>query len=152
VANKTRPRVLGARQELLDDIFERAQTRLAEGARDGDRYRGILKNLVLEGFYAMSEPELLVRARKADYDIVRRAIAEAEKEYREKVGVETRAAIDESNPISEGSAGGVSIVGGGGKIEIDNTFEARLSLLEYNALPAVRDALFGKNPNRKFFD
>ena len=50
------------------------------------------------------------------------------------------------------SAGGVSIVGGGGKIEIDNTFEARLSLLEYNALPAVRDALFGKNPNRKFFD
>ena len=44
------------------------------------------------------------------------------------------------------------IVGGGGKIEIDNTFDARLSILKDSALPAVRETLFGKNPNRKFFD
>lgn len=50
------------------------------------------------------------------------------------------------------SAGGVLIIGGGGKIEIDNTFEARLALLEDSALPAVRKTLFGPNPNRKFFD
>lgn len=50
------------------------------------------------------------------------------------------------------SAGGVIIVGGNGKIEIDNTFEARLALLEDSALPAVRKTLFGANPNRKFFD
>jgi V-type H+-transporting ATPase subunit E len=50
------------------------------------------------------------------------------------------------------SAGGVSIVGGGGKIDIDNTFEARLDLLRESALPAVREALFGKNPNRRFYD
>lgn len=50
------------------------------------------------------------------------------------------------------SAGGVVIVGGAGKIEIDNTFEARLSLLEYSAAPAVREELFGKNANRKFTD
>jgi V-type H+-transporting ATPase subunit E len=50
------------------------------------------------------------------------------------------------------SKGGIFIVGGGGKIEIDNTFEARLKLLEDTALPAVRETLFGKNPNRKFVD
>lgn len=50
------------------------------------------------------------------------------------------------------SAGGVIIIGGNGKIEIDNTFEARLALLENSALPAVRKTLFGANPNRKFFD
>ena len=50
------------------------------------------------------------------------------------------------------SAGGVSIVGFGGKIDIDNTLEARLNLLQGDALPAVRETLFGKNPNRKFFD
>lgn len=44
------------------------------------------------------------------------------------------------------------IIGGNGKIEIDNTFEARLVLLEDSALPAMRKALFGVNPNRKFFD
>jgi V-type H+-transporting ATPase subunit E len=50
------------------------------------------------------------------------------------------------------SAGGVSIIGGGGKIDIDNTFETRLKLLETSALPAVREALFGLNPNRKYRD
>lgn len=44
------------------------------------------------------------------------------------------------------------VVGGDGKIEVNNTFEARLELLQESAAPAVREALFGKNPNRKFFD
>jgi V-type H+-transporting ATPase subunit E len=50
------------------------------------------------------------------------------------------------------SAGGVIIVGGQGKIDINNTFEERLRLLQEVALPAVRKTLFGDNPNRKFFD
>lgn len=54
--------------------------------------------------------------------------------------------------ISLYSTGGVAIIGGNGKIDIDNTFEARLGLLRESALPAMREALFGKNPNRKFFD
>jgi V-type H+-transporting ATPase subunit E len=44
------------------------------------------------------------------------------------------------------------IVGGNGKIEINNTFEERLKLLQDSALPAIRDTLFGKNENRKFYD
>lgn len=50
------------------------------------------------------------------------------------------------------SAGGVIILGGKGKIDIDNTLEARLQLLEHAAAPAVRENLFGKNPNRKYYD
>lgn len=44
------------------------------------------------------------------------------------------------------------IVGGNGKIEINNTFDERLLLLESSALPAMRKTLFGANPNRKFYD
>lgn len=50
------------------------------------------------------------------------------------------------------SAGGIIILGGKGKIDIDNTLEARLQLLEHAAAPAVRESLFGKNPNRKYYD
>lgn len=50
------------------------------------------------------------------------------------------------------SAGGVVVVGGQGKIEINNTFEERLRLLEIDALPVVRETLFGKNVNRRFHD
>ena len=44
------------------------------------------------------------------------------------------------------------VIGGDGKIDVNNTFEARLDLLKDAAAPAVREALFGKNPNRKFTD
>jgi V-type H+-transporting ATPase subunit E len=50
------------------------------------------------------------------------------------------------------SAGGLFIVGGNGKIDINNTFDERLKLLKETALPAMRKTLFGENPNRKFFD
>lgn len=50
------------------------------------------------------------------------------------------------------SSGGVSIVGTGGKIDINNTLDERLKLLETDALPMVRSSLFGKNENRRFQD
>ena len=51
-----------------------------------------------------------------------------------------------------GRTGGIVLVGGNGKIDLNNTFDARLELLQDSAAPAVRQSLFGKNPNRKFHD
>jgi V-type H+-transporting ATPase subunit E len=39
-----------------------------------------------------------------------------------------------------------------GKIKVDNTLEARLKMVAHNNLPQMRNALFGANQNRKFFD
>lgn len=104
VANKSRLRVLAARQELLDEIFEAAQKRLGEAATAKDKkrhdYPAILKGLILEGFYALAEPEMQVRARKADYKLVETAIEQAVKEYKDKIGEEISATIDEENPVS----------------------------------------------------
>jgi len=44
------------------------------------------------------------------------------------------------------------MISGSGKISINNTLEERLKLLESEALPAVRNSVFGQNPNRKFYD
>lgn len=49
-------------------------------------------------------------------------------------------------------SGGVSIVGTRGKIDINNTLDERLKLLETDALPACRRSLFGENVNRRFYD
>ncbi|KIE00258.1 vacuolar ATP synthase subunit E, partial [Metarhizium majus ARSEF 297] len=152
VSNKTRLKVLSARQELLDNIFQEAEKKLADGAKDKAKYQKVLKGLILEGFYALNEPTLQVQARKKDYDVVKKAIDEAAKEYKKEVGQDIEGKLDEANPLPEGSAGGVIILSGSGKIDINNTFETRLELLKDSAAPAVREALFGKNPNRKFFD
>ncbi|KAL1955586.1 hypothetical protein VTO42DRAFT_8389 [Malbranchea cinnamomea] len=154
LANKTRLRVLSARQELLDELFEKARARLGEAASKGKQedYEQTLMGLVLEGLYALNESKVRVRVRKQDNDVAKKALEEAEKKFKETVGKEVKVDIDEEEPLPESSAGGVVIVGGGGKIEINNTLEERLRLLETDALPAVREMLFGKNENRKFFD
>ncbi|CZR51536.1 probable Vacuolar ATP synthase subunit E [Phialocephala subalpina] len=152
VANKTRLKVLSARQELLDGIFEAAEKKLGEATKDKGKYENILKNLALEGFYALNERKVQVRARKADYEVVKKALKGACEEYKKNVRKDIEATVDEANPLPEGSAGGLSIVGGGGKIDINNTFEERLKLLQDSSLPAVRTTLFGINENRKFYD
>ena len=102
LANRTRLRVLGARQEVLDGLFEKAQGKLA-GYAKGPGYRGILKGLILEGLYALNENKVATRARKADYEVVKAAMEDASAEYKENVGKEVQIELDEKNPQPEGS-------------------------------------------------
>lgn len=60
--------------------------------------------------------------------------------------------VDKTMANNRNSAGGVIIVGTGGRIDINNTVEERLKLLETDALPSIRVTLFGENENRKFRD
>ncbi|TID19758.1 ATPase V1/A1 complex subunit E [Venturia nashicola] len=152
VSNKSRLRILSARQELLDNLFEEASKKLKDASKDKNKYQSILKNLLLEGAYALNEPTLAVSARKADYDIVKKAMEEAQKDYKKNTGKEVKLELDESDPQPEGSAGGLSISGTDGRIDINNTFEERLRLLETDALPSIRVILFGENENRRFHD
>ncbi|KAL5118949.1 V-ATPase V1 sector subunit E [Pleosporales sp. CAS-2024a] len=152
LANKSRLRILGARQELLNRLFEDASKKLADATKDTHKYQDVMKNLILEGAYALNEDKLQVRVRKADNDLTNKAIEEAQKEYKSNVGKDVAITIDESDPLPEASAGGAMIVGTGGKIDINNTFEERLRHLETQALPSIRVTLFGENENRKFHD
>ena len=49
------------------------------------------------------------------------------------------------------SAGGVLLKGYNSRITVNNTLEERLRLLEERMLPEIRDNLFGKNENRRFY-
>lgn len=102
VANKTRLKVLSARQELLDGIFEQAEKKLKDATKDKGKYEDILKNLALEGFYALNEPKVQVRARKADWDVVKKAIKKAGEEYTKNVKKDIECTVDEENPLPEG--------------------------------------------------
>lgn len=103
VSNKSRIRILSARQELLDRLFEDAGKKLADVSKNKGKYQGILKNLILEGAYALNEDKLQVKARKADFDVVKKAAEEAQSEYKSKVNKEVTISIDESDPLPEGS-------------------------------------------------
>ncbi|KAF2712561.1 vacuolar ATP synthase subunit E [Pleomassaria siparia CBS 279.74] len=152
VSNKTRLRILNERQQLLDKLFLEAGEKLKDVTKDKGKYQTLLKNLILEGAYALNEEKLQVRARKADYDVVKKAIEQAQSEYKSKIDKEVKFSIDESDPLPDGSAGGVTMSGTNGRIALNNTLEERLKLLEKDALPSIRVTLFGDNQNRKFHD
>lgn len=107
LANKTRLRVLSARQELLNDLFERAREKLAGVAKQktktGQDYQAILQGLILEGLYALNEDKVIVRARKTDYTLVRKGIEGATKEFKKTVGRDIKVEIDENEPLPDSS-------------------------------------------------
>lgn len=105
LANRTRIRILGARQELLDELFELARSRVGSAATAGgaSKYDDVLKGLVLEGLYDLGEASVQVRARKQDYEWVNKAIPLAQEEYKEKLGRDVSVTIDESDPLPEDS-------------------------------------------------
>ena len=102
LANKTRLRVLSARQELLDDLFEKARARLAEFSKDEAKYTATLKSLLLEGLYAMNEKKVVVRCRKQDDKLVKKAAEEASKEYKQNMkGKEVEVVIDDKDRLPD---------------------------------------------------
>ena len=103
LANKTRLRVLSARQELLDSLFEKADDKLSETAKNKSTYEEILKNLILEGLYALNEDRVLIRARKADKDVVEKAMDAATAEYKKNMDEETELRLDEKNFLPQDS-------------------------------------------------
>ncbi|BFZ64185.1 V-ATPase V1 sector subunit E [Saitoella coloradoensis] len=152
ITNKTRLRTLAARQEVLDTIFEDARNELKNISKDKTKYEELLKGLLLQGLYSLMEQDVEVRVRDADKDVMKKAIEKAVKDFNEQAGFEPSVSIDEEGALPSESSGGMVIVGLSGRIEVDNTLEERLRLLEDESLPAIRIALFGESPNRKFKD
>jgi len=101
-ANKTRLRVLQARQELLDKLFEDARKKIADKGKDSD-YEETLKGLILEAMYMLYEPKIGVRCKKDEQDTVKTAAEAAAKEYKEKTGDDVEPVIDEKNYLPEES-------------------------------------------------
>lgn len=97
MANKTRIKVLSARQELLDQLFEEARKKLSETGSKSKNYEEVLKGLILEGMYLLFEKKVGLRCRKADKEKVQSAAKKAAAEYKEKVGSEVETVIDEKD-------------------------------------------------------
>jgi V-type H+-transporting ATPase subunit E len=96
---KSRLRILSARQELLDRLFEDAGKKLGDVSKDKNKYQAVLKALILEGAYALNEDKLQVKVRKADNDLAKKAIDDAQTEYKNKLNKDVAITIDESDPL-----------------------------------------------------
>lgn len=152
IGNKTRLRILGTKEEVLNEIFEAAEEELKKISSKKAQYKPILTGLIEEGVLALLEPKVTIKVREADVSTAKEAAEDAAKEFEKKAKFAVEITVNESDFLSKDIAGGVIVVNGTGKIEVNNTLEERLKLLSEEALPGLRLELFGISPTRKFFD
>ncbi|GAA5964068.1 hypothetical protein JCM3765_000889 [Sporobolomyces pararoseus] len=147
--NKARLQLLEKREELLEQVFDEAKSRISEVTKDEKKYSTLLKDLILQALFTMMEKEIQVSGRPKDKSLLEKAAQDAAGEFEDKVGYKPKIEVDEE--LGDKSNGGVLLKGYGSRIVVNNTLDERLRLLEERMLPEIRESLFGKNENRRFY-
>lgn len=150
--NQARLKVLKARDDLISELLNEARQRLGRVMKEPSRYQTLLDGLILQGFYQLLEPMVLIRCRKQDMAAVKTSINKNAPIYKNSVNKDIDVHIDQENFLSEDIAGGIEMYNSTGKIKVSNTLESRLDLIAQQMMPEIRVALFGANQNRKFLD
>lgn len=150
--NQARLKVLKARDDLISELLNEARQRLGRVMKEPSRYQTLLDGLILQGFYQLLEPMVLIRCRKQDMAAVKASINKNVPIYKNSVNKDIDVHIDQENFLSEDIAGGIEMYNSTGKIKVSNTLESRLDLIAQQMMPEIRVALFGANQNRKFLD
>uniref|UniRef100_A0A087XZX8 ATPase H+ transporting V1 subunit E1a n=1 Tax=Poecilia formosa TaxID=48698 RepID=A0A087XZX8_POEFO len=150
--NQARLKVLKASCVYVQDLLNEARQRIADIAKDPDRYAKLLEGLVLQGFYQLLEPKVTIRCRQQDVDMVQAAVNKNVAVYKETVKSNITVRIDQDHFLPSDICGGVEVYNNNGKIKVSNTLESRLDLVAQQMMPEIRETLFGSNPNRRFLD
>ncbi|KAF8908070.1 ATPase V1/A1 complex subunit E [Gymnopilus junonius] len=149
ITNKSRLKLLHKREEILQHIFSTVREPTTPLYKTNG-YVQFLEGIITESFLYILEPSATIYSRQSDVDVVNQAAANAANAYKDISGRDVSFTVVGSIADDQ-SQGGVKLQSGTGRITLDNTMEERLRLLEEQMLPEIREELFGKNPNRKFY-
>ncbi|ENN75614.1 V-type proton ATPase subunit E [Dendroctonus ponderosae] len=150
--NQARLKVLKVREDHVRSVLEDARKRLGEVTRDQGRYAQIAESLILQALYQLFENNVIVRTRPQDRDLVKTVLPTVATKYRDVTGRDVNVTLDDAVQLSQDITGGIDLYTRQNKIKISNTLEARLELISQQLIPQIRNALFGRNVNRKFTD
>ncbi|CAG8738140.1 16599_t:CDS:2, partial [Acaulospora colombiana] len=126
--NKSRLKLLQAREQYLSELFAAAREELLTLSKDESRYVQLLEDTIAQSLLQLMEPSVTIQCRSCDTNTVEQAAQAAQNKYKDISGRDVKLEIDGS--LSKESAGGVRLVAAGSKITVDNTLDERLKLLE----------------------
>ncbi|KAI1726362.1 ATP synthase (E/31 kDa) subunit domain-containing protein [Ditylenchus destructor] len=150
--NQGRLKCLKAREDHLRNVLDEARANLSKISADEKRYPSILKGLIMQALLQLLEKDVVLRCRQKDEGLVTKLLPECLEEQHKAWGNVSNVTIDNEHYLPTDSAGGVVMSTKNGKIKVESTLESRLELISGQIIPQIRTALFGPNPNRKFFD
>lgn len=145
--NKQRLEKIKQRQEVMMKIKSDAQAKLAEQITNPALYKQTVTMLIVQGLLKLLETQVIVQCKDSDKAMVQAALAEASAKYTAVIKDATGATKTcscklDSTYLPSTCVGGVMIFTPDKKISIDNTIDARLSLVMEQDKPAIRKSLF----------
>ncbi|XP_043281208.1 V-type proton ATPase subunit E [Venturia canescens] len=150
--NQARLKVLKVREDHVRNCLDEARKRLGEVTQNPERYREVLKLLIIQALYQLMENNVTIRVRQIDLAMAENVLSEVEATYKQISNKDVHIKVEQESFLPAESCGGVELFAAKGRIKISNTLENRLELIAQQLVPEVRTALFGRNPNRKFTD
>lgn len=146
----SRVKKMKAREEMLENLKRETLAKLAAMTKT-PAYSKLLKELIVEGLVKLEESDVQIMCRSEDVAAVKKVMADATTAAKKKMAG-TNVANQVKNVTmcakqlsSKGITGGVVLIAAGGKIELDQTLDERLTLAYNVAMPSIRSMLF---PNR----
>jgi len=152
--NRSRLEKIKSRQDMIVRVADQARTALTNELRSEATNKAFITKLIAQGLLMLLEDEVQVRCRAQDDVLVTSCLQPAQQEYaavilKESGAVKaTKVTLDKVNKLPAQSSGQSSCLGGvvlacaGSTITIDNTIDARLSLLLDQAKPNIRKLMF----------
>ncbi|XP_037729899.1 V-type proton ATPase subunit E [Drosophila subpulchrella] len=150
--NQARLKVLKVREDHVSSVLDDARKRLGEVTQKQTEYQTVLTKLIVQGLFQVMEPKVILRCRQVDVPLVRDVLPSAVEQYKAGIQQNVDLFIDEKDFLSADTCGGVELLALNGRIKVPNTLESRLELISQQLVPEIRNALFGRNVNRKFTD
>ncbi|XP_017008329.1 V-type proton ATPase subunit E [Drosophila takahashii] len=150
--NQARLKVLKVREDHVSSVLDDARKRLGEVTQKQSEYQTVLTKLIVQGLFQVMEPKVILRCREVDVPLVRDVLPSAVEQYKAGIQQNVDLFIDEKDFLSADTCGGVELLALNGRIKVPNTLESRLELISQQLVPEIRNALFGRNVNRKFTD
>ena len=150
--NQARLKALKARDDHVANMLDEAKRQMASVSNDQAKYGAIIEGLIGQGLCQLLEGHVVIRCRKQDKGLVEGRMGKAQEGYKGLTKRECQVQVDQENFLPQDCVGGIELYAQKGKIKVDNTLEARLSMIAQHTLPQIRTSLFGANPNRKFQD
>ncbi|KAL4466863.1 hypothetical protein ABPG74_010460 [Tetrahymena malaccensis] len=149
--NEQRLEKMKARFDLIEKLKGEISNKIGQSVSDPNKYKTVFKQLIIQALIKLMEPKVELKVMKKDLQLARELKTECENEFKAIVKRECNrdfnctVVINEHHSLEEENPqviGGVVLTCDGGRIQVNNTLNARVDLAFQEFLPDIRRILF----------
>ncbi|CAK9298815.1 unnamed protein product [Gordionus sp. m RMFG-2023] len=152
LTSQSKLKILKAKESHMQHVLEEAHKQLSKIVQEKGKYRELLKLLIIESLFELLEPEVILQCKKSDAETIKGLLNECIQVYQKNAGQNITLEVNSSQFLPEDNLGGIMASNKSGKIKVANTFDSRLEQGYNQLIPEIKETLFGRNKNRKFYD